>query len=216
VAWLLAYGLNRLTGRRLFRRWWGRVPLALLGLVTLAGLWLSVRDYRSVDPLPRVGMELLLPLEADRLEWYGRGPHESYADRKSGARVGRYRGTVAEQHTPYTWPQENGNKTDVRWLTLTDESGLGLLVSGDRLNASVHGHTLENLTAAEHTYDLEPADHVVLNVDLAQSGLGSEPFISSVLPEYVLDEPSYRYRFRMRAVDLGRDDLEGMLAYALP
>jgi hypothetical protein len=192
------------------------VPLGLFGLVTLGAVLLAVRDYRSVDPLPRVGTELLLPLECDRFEWYGRGPHESYTDRKTGARVGRYRGTVAEQHTPYTRPQENGNKTEVRWLTLTTEEGVGLLVSGDLLNASVHNHTLQNLTAAEHTYDLEEADHVVLNVDLAQAGLGSEPFVSSVLPEYVLDEPTYRLRYRMRAIDLGGDDLEALLAYEPP
>jgi hypothetical protein len=163
-----------------------------------------------------VGTELLLEREFDRLEWYGRGPHESYPDRKTGARVGRYRGTVEEQHTPYTWPQENGNKTDVRWLTLTSEEGLGLLVSGEALDASVHGHTLENLTAAEHTFELEDADHVVLNVDQAQAGLGSEPFISSVLPEYILDEATYRYRYRMRAVDLARDDLGALVTHALP
>jgi hypothetical protein len=216
VAWALAFGLHRLTGRRAFRRWWAKVPLVLLGLVTLGGVWLSARDYRSLDPLPRVGMEMLLPAESDHIEWYGRGPHESYPDRKTGARVGRYRGGVAEQHTPYTWPQENGNKTDVRWLTLTDDGGVGVLVSGKALNASVHAHTLANLTEAEHTYELRPADHVVLNVDLAQAGLGSEPFISSVLPEYLLDEPTYRYRYRMRAVDLGRDDLEALLDYTLP
>ena len=203
VVWGLAWGLHRLTRGRAFRRWWARVPLALLGLVTLGVAGLALRDYRSLDPLPRVGTELLLPVECDRLEWYGRGPHESYSDRKAGARVGRYRGTVAGEETPYTRPQENGNKTDVRWATLTSREGLGLLVSGDALNVSAHGYTLENLTAAEHTYDLVPADHVVLNVDLAQAGLGSEPFMDSVLPEYVLDEPAYRYRYRMRAVRPG-------------
>jgi hypothetical protein len=216
LAWALAWGLHRLTGRRAFRRWWARVPLVLLGLVTLGAVVLAVRDYDAVDPLPRVGTELRLPSEYDRIEWYGRGPHESYPDRKRGARVGRYRGTVAEQHTPYTWPQENGNKTDVRWLALTTEGGVGLLVSGDGLNASVHTHTLRNLTAAEHTYDLERADHVVLNVDLAQAGLGSEPFRSSVLPEYLLDERTYRYRYRIRAIDLEEEDLQDLLGYELP
>jgi beta-galactosidase len=216
VAWGLAWALHRLTGRRALRRWWGRLPLGLLALATVAVALLALRDYRSADPLPRVGTELLVGDEFDRLEWYGRGPHESYADRKVGARVGRYRGTVAEQHVPYIRPQENGNKTDVRWATLTAEDGVGLLVSGADLNVSAHAWTLENLTAATHATDLVDAGSITLNVDLAQAGLGSDPIGNGPLPEHVLDERTYRYRYRMRAIDLGRDSLEALLGYELP
>lgn len=194
-----------------FRRWWSLALLGLFGLLTFGVVLYGTRHYTSADPLPRVGSELLLDRSFDRLEWYGRGPHESYADRKTGARMGRYQGTVTQQHVPYPFPQENGNKTDVAWATLTDESGLGLLVTGEDLNLSVHHHTLENLTEARHTYDLEEADHVTLNVDLAQAGLGSEPFVHSVLPEYLLDDRSYTHRFRLRAVDLAVDDLDSLL-----
>jgi beta-galactosidase/beta-glucuronidase len=216
LVWATVWGVHRVTGRRAFRRWWARVPLALLALLTAAVVLLALRDYRSVDPLPRVGTRLRLAPEHRQLEWYGRGPHESYADRKTGARVGRYRGTVAEQHVPYARPQENGNKTDVRWATLTTEDGVGLLVSGDALNVSAHTYSLENLTEARHTPDLEDAGYVTLNVDLAQAGLGSEPFRSTVLPEFLLDEPTYRLRYRLRAVDLARDDLETLLAQRPP
>jgi len=216
VLWGLAFGLHRLTGRRAFRRWWGRVPLGLLALASVAVAVLALRSYRSADPLPRVGTEILLGDAFDHMEWYGRGPHESYADRKTGARVGRYRGTVAEQEVPYVRPQENGNKTDVRWVTLTDVEGVGLLVSGVNLDVSAHTYTLENLTAAKHPPDLEDAGRVTLNVDLAQAGLGSDPFGNGPLPEYVLDAGTYRYRYRMRAVDLGRDDLDALLGYELP
>jgi hypothetical protein len=93
---------------------------------------------------------------------------------------------------------------------------VGLLVSGESLNLSAHRHTLENLTDARHTFDLEEADHLILNVDLVQAGLGSEPFVHSVLPEYLIEERSYIFRYRMRAIDLARDDLESLLAYQLP
>jgi len=216
VVWAALWALHVLSARRAFRRWWAPVLLGLVGLLSLGVVLYGTRDYTSVDPLPRVGTELLLESEYDLFQWYGRGPHESYSDRKTGARVGRYRGTVAEQHVPYISPQENGNKTDVRWATLTNKHGVGLLVSGESLNLSVHRHTLANLTEARHTYDLQEADHVTLNVDLAQAGLGSEPCVHSVLPEYLLDERSYSYRYRMRAVDLAQDDLETLLAYRLP
>jgi beta-galactosidase len=215
AAWGLAWALHRLTGRRALRRWWARVPLGLLGLASIAAVVLALRSYGSADPLPRVGTELLLGAAYDRLEWYGRGPHESYPDRKTGARVGRYRGTVADQHVPYVRPQENGNKTDVRWLTLTAGDGVGLLVSGEDLQFSAHPYTLANLTAAKHTPDLQDSGQVVLDVDLAQAGLGSDPFGNGPFPEYVLDQRSYRYRYRMRAIDLGRDDLGALLAYDL-
>ena len=217
LVWAAVVALHLLSGRRAFRRLWTRVLLGLVvGLLSFGVVLYATRDYTSVDPLPRVGTELLLERDYDRLEWYGRGPHESYWDRKTGARVGRYRGTVAEQHVPYVYPQENGNKTDVRWAILTDEAGVGLLISGESLNLSTHLHTLENLTNARHTFDLREADHVILNVDLVQAGLGSEPFVHSVLPEYLIEERSYIFRYRMRAIDLAQDDLEALLAYRLP
>jgi beta-galactosidase len=187
-----------------------------VALATLAVALLVLRDYRSADPLPRVGSEILLPAQYDRLEWYGRGPHESYPDRKTGARVGRYRGTVADQQVPYIRPQENGNKTDVRWLTLTATDGFGLLISGDDLNVSVHTYSLATLTAARHTRDLERSRHVTLNVDLAQAGVGSDPFDNGPLPEFVLDKGTYRYRYRMRAIDLGQDTVGALVRYTLP
>ena len=214
--WAVVGLVQRRRGARALRRWWVRLALLLLALVSVGATLLAWRAYRSVDPLPRVGTRLKLAPEFDRLEWYGRGPHESYADRKTGARVGRYHGTVAEQHVPYARPQENGNKTDVRWATLTTPEGVGLLVSGESLNVSAHHYSLENLTAARHSHDLEDAGFVTLNVDLAQAGLGSEPFANTVLPEFLLDEPRYRHRYRLRAVDLARDDLDSLLAAAPP
>jgi hypothetical protein len=216
VLWALALGLHRLTGRRAFRRWWAKVPLGMLALVTIGVALLAFRSYRSPDALPRVGTEILLGDAYERMEWYGRGPHECYADRKLGARVGRYRGAVADLEVSYVRPQENGNRTDVRWVSLTDEDGVGLLVSGDDLNVSAHTYSLENLTEAKHPPDLKDAGHITLNVDLAEAGLGVDGLVNGPSPEYVLDAGTYRYRYRMRAVDLGQDDLETLLAYELP
>jgi beta-galactosidase len=72
-----------------------------------------------------------IPGGFEALEWFGRGPHESYWDRKAGARVGHFQGTVADQYHPYVRPQETGNRTDVRWFALGDPSGVGLLFLAD-------------------------------------------------------------------------------------
>jgi len=80
--------------------------------------------------LLRFGMTMTLPVEFDQIEWYGRGPHENYSDRYLSAPIGRYSGNVWSQYHPYARPQETGNKMDLRWLTLTNENGYGLLVKG--------------------------------------------------------------------------------------
>ncbi len=73
---------------------------------------------------------MLIPGEFRHVEWYGRGPHETYWDRRTGAAVGIYRSTVDELWTPYVEPQENGNRTDVRWVTFTNAAGAGLRAVG--------------------------------------------------------------------------------------
>jgi beta-galactosidase len=93
----------------------------------------------NLPELPRIGLQLILPAEFDSLIWFGRGPHESYWDRKTGAAIDLYEGTVWEQYVPYVRPQENGNKTDVRWLALFNDNGIGLMAVGDPVfSSSVH------------------------------------------------------------------------------
>ncbi|MEZ4869530.1 MAG: glycoside hydrolase family 2 TIM barrel-domain containing protein [Caldilineaceae bacterium] len=138
--------------------------------------------------LPRMGLTMTLPAALENFTWFGRGPHESYADRQAGARVGRYHGTVAEQYTPYGMPQENGNKSDVRWATLTDGAGGGWRVAGlsSLLNVSAHHFTTADLTTARHTYELPWRDEITLNIDYAQCGLGNASCGPGVLEHHLL------------------------------
>jgi beta-galactosidase len=153
----------------------------------------------DLPPLPRIGLQMRLPGQYEAFSWYGRGPHETYADRKLGAKVGVYSGTVDDQYVPYVVPQENGNKTDVRWVTLTNEDGVGLLAVGmPLLNASAHHFTTEDLTQAAHTYELTWQDDVTLNLDYAQSGLGNESCGPGVLPQYLLEPREVHFRLRLR------------------
>ncbi|MBE3584400.1 MAG: DUF4981 domain-containing protein [Limnochordaceae bacterium] len=139
--------------------------------------------------LPRIGLQLKLAAGLDRFTWFGRGPHESYPDRKESARVGVYSGSVDEQHVPYIRPQENGNKSDVRWASLTNQRGTGLFVAAvppALLNVSVHHYTDEDLMAARHTFDLVHRPEVTLHIDAAVGGLGSASCGPGPLPRYQL------------------------------
>ncbi len=116
------------------------------------------------ETVPKVGMEMQLPATFSRLSWYGMGPHESYPKRMSSTRLGIYSGRVEEQYVPFVLPQEQGNKCDTRWATLTrgDEKGLAL-VGLPSLNFSVHQH--DNLYEAQHPYELNETGTVILDMD---------------------------------------------------
>lgn len=155
---------------------------------------LHVVPDAELPPLPRVGVTMTLLREFEHLAWHGRGPHETYADRKLGAKVDVYYGTVDEQYVPYIVPQEHGNKTETRWATLTNAEGVGLHIEGQPLfDVSAHRFTAQDLTEALHTYDLKPRNAVILNLDYAQCGLGNGSCGPGVLPQYLLKAPDYRF-----------------------
>jgi beta-galactosidase len=166
----------------------------------------TVQPDEGLPPLPRLGLRLVLPPGCEAFQWYGRGPHESYADRKEGARLGRYDGSVDEQYVPYIMPQENGNKTDVRWAALRDERGIGLLAVGETpLNVSAHHYSAEDFTLAKHTHELKRRTEVILNLDFAHAGLGSASVGPETLPEYQVRPEETRLRIMLVSLKV-RDD----------
>ena len=133
--------------------------------------------------LPRVGVQMVLNQSFDQVKWYGRGPFETYPDRKTGAKVGVYSGSVADQYVPYLIPQENSNKTDVRWASLQNAQGLGVKISSSGLfNFSALNMESDNLSRSWYPFQLKPFDGVTLNVDYALSGVGCTAI--SVLNKY--------------------------------
>jgi beta-galactosidase/beta-glucuronidase len=158
-----------------------------------------VAPLGSLPTLPRIGLQMRLPGSLDRFAWYGRGPHESYVDRKESAAVGVYVGTVHEQYVPYVLPQENGNKSDVRWAAITGMRRTGLLAIGmPLLNVSVHHYTPEDFTAARHTFELKRRDETIVHLDHAHCGLGSNSCGPGPLPQYLLkpEETSFSVRLK--------------------
>jgi len=146
------------------------------GTLRLANRFIPLRD--NLPPLPRLGLQLELPEEFDRVAWYGRGPRENYPDLLAGAEVGLYEAKVAELHEPYIRPQENGARGGVKALTVTNALGDGLLIACEkgwenRLSFNAHDYSDELLTRAKHTYDLKSEGKTVLSLDYRQGGIGS-------------------------------------------
>ncbi|MEV0636564.1 glycoside hydrolase family 2 TIM barrel-domain containing protein [Streptomyces sp. NPDC050619] len=156
----------------------------------------------SLPYLPEVGSLLFLSPGLEYLRYYGRGPEENYWDRNNGTDVGVYSGTVSGQWTSYIRPQENGNKTDVRWIALTGRDGVGLLVSGEPLlEASASHFTPEDLSVgARHDYQLTPREAVVLRLNHRQMGVGGDnSWGAHTHDEYKLfANRDYAYSYRLR------------------
>ncbi len=161
--------------------------------------------------LPRFGMMMAVNGEMDKLEWYGRGPHENYIDRKMSAIIGHYRSTPEEQYVPYIAPEENGYKTDTRWITLTDDSGKGIMLKGaPHFSFSALHFTPEDLTREQrdgmHTTDLVPREDVYINIDYEQMGVGGDnSWEAKPLAKYSLPFREYNYSFILKVIDAGTD-----------
>ncbi|HFQ8226690.1 TPA: glycoside hydrolase family 2 TIM barrel-domain containing protein [Citrobacter freundii] len=168
--------------------------------------------------IPRIGTRLILPAEFSYIQWYGRGPGETYADRK-GAKVGIYGGTTWSQFHAYPRPQESGNKTDVRWVRVVNQEGIGLeaLAEEQLLNTSAWPFAADELDfiadkesdsasgltplSRKHGVDVQPGDITTWNIDLAQMGTGGQNSWGSLPPEeYQLPVKQYCYVFYLRPV----------------
>jgi beta-galactosidase len=160
------------------------------------------RDGEYVPELPRFGMRMILPVDYKNFTYYGRGPWENYSDRCESSFIGRYEQSTDEQLFLYVRPQESGNKTDVRWLELTNERGVGIRVEGlQPLSVSAMPYRSEDLDPGMtkkqmHYSDIEPRREVVLHVDLAQRGLGGDTsWGATPHDEYRLTADKYSYGY---------------------
>jgi len=129
---------------------------------------------RELPPLQCVGFEMTLPETVSRAAWFGLGPGEAYPDSKEAQKVGYYKLPVEELSTNYTYPQENGNRHEVRRAAFYDTKMCGILVSGAPLfDFSAHHCTAEALEKAAHPHEIERCDEVVLNLNWKSAPLGS-------------------------------------------
>ncbi len=176
----------------------------------------------ALPELPRVGMNMHLPREFEYIQWFGKGPFENYWDRKTAARVGFYQKLVQDLYFAYIRPQENGNRTDTRWLSITNKEGIGLLVVGmPVLSFSAHHNLMEDFESQKktsvfnensreinrHTCDVKPRDLTSLDLDYKQMGVGGDnSWGAKPHPEYRLEDKYYSYRFRIRPFNIKDSD----------
>jgi len=156
--------------------------------------------------LPRFGMSLSLLPEFENLEWFGRGPIENYNDRKTAAFVGNYSSTVTDQYVPYISPQENGYKTDTRWLCLKSTENNGLLFQAtDLISFSALHYSVLDLTRPKrdgfHTTDLVKRPEVFLNIDMEQMGVGGDDSWGALThAKYSIPYQSHYYSFILKPI----------------
>lgn len=173
---------------------------------------------QKLPVLPRIGMMMTLPTQFENVTWYGRGPWENYQDRKTSAFVDLYKSTVTDLFEMYPVPQENGYRTDTRWLKLTDQKGNGWLIEGsESIGFSALHFTPEDLTKEGrglwHTIDLKPRKEVILNIDHLMMGVGGDNSWGARPHEIYSIQPSeYNFRIRLKPFE-NTDEVETGLKF---
>ncbi|MDX2413730.1 MAG: glycoside hydrolase family 2 TIM barrel-domain containing protein [Bacteroidales bacterium] len=150
-------------------------------------------------PMARLGVIMELPDGFEKVEYFGAGPHENYVDRKSSAAIGKYTTTVDDMFVAYIRPQDCGNRSDVRWFTVTNRSGFGLMITapGNMSFSALH-YTPSDLEVANHPYELERRNETILTIDASHCGLGGGSCGPGPMLRYLLptEEASFSYSIR--------------------
>lgn len=179
----------------------------------------SIEVVNKIEPsqkgvvLPRLGLRLEMPGSFNEMKWFGRGPLNSYRDRKESCFEGLYSCTVGSQFEPYVLPQDQGNKEDTRWIAVTDKAGKGLLfVSSERMAVSaMNWRPEDNYTdrgnRKRHPFEMVTVNHTVVNLDAAHRALGNASCGSDVMEKYELRSAPIAYSFIIMPVE-GLSDKE--------
>ena len=153
------------------------------------------------EMLPRIGVKLNVNKELSNVTWHGRGPGECYCDSKEANFYGVYKENVENLYTDYVYPQSNGNRTDVKWVALNEDSGIGFMVKGNKLEFSASYYAEEDLDKAIHTYELKKRDFITLNLDYEQNGLGSNSCGQAQLAQYRVEAKEFVFSIVLKVFD---------------
>jgi len=177
----------------------------------------NLKASNKLPKIPKVGMQMGVQRQFDQISWYGKGELENYSDRSFGFTVGKYSLPVNQFTEPYIKPQENGNRTEVRWMSLTNPSknkGLLVLTADKVLQMSAWPYTQANLSEAKHTFDLKDPGFLTLNIDLLQMGVGGNDSWSPVarpIEKYEIPSGDYEYSFYLMPFSGSKNELENSL-----
>jgi len=161
----------------LFKIPYGKSYLTTSYIIHGTGDIVIKNTFKPKKDLIRFGTQMTIPKEFNKMTWFGKGPHETMFDRKTGAPIGIYSGFIEDLIHNYVRPQENGNRTDVRWVSFIDKNGSGLFISdvgGTYLNVSAWPYTMEDLEIANHINELPRRENITVNIDYKQQGVGGD------------------------------------------
>ncbi len=165
---------------------------------------LSGKPGEGLPHLPRIGIRMNLPESLENAAWFGLGPGEAYADTKQAQRVGYFKAGLDALYTNYMFPQENGNRMDVRRAVFHDLHLAGLFIGGmPRFDFSAHRFTAEDLAAAKHPHEIVKRDSITLNLDWKQCGIGTGSCGSSTAEEYRIPAKPFQFGLRFRTLTPG-------------
>lgn len=170
---------------------------------------LEINDKNQPE-IPRLGLSLAFPSKYENMSWFGRGPQESYWDRKTAANIDLYSGKIIDQYVPYIVPQENGNKTDVRWAAFRDNLGLGFMVVGDiPLNIAAYPYEQNKIAGLKNAIDVSLQDVIELHIDYQQMGIGGDnSWGDHTMEKYKLKEKKYNYSFYIKPLSVSSNPTE--------
>ncbi|MBE6619697.1 MAG: DUF4981 domain-containing protein [Ruminococcaceae bacterium] len=170
---------------------------------------LNVQVEKPGPMLPRFGFEFKMPEENERLVYFGRGPVESYIDKRWASSQGLYETSVTDHFEHYIKPQENMAHTDTEWVSVSNLSGHGLsaVSTGKSFSFNCFHYTSKQLTNTPHDHQLRPLKETVVNIDYRHSGIGSASCGPELDPKYRLNEKNISFSFRLRPTFVNDDDL---------
>ncbi|MFD2967529.1 glycoside hydrolase family 2 TIM barrel-domain containing protein [Sphingobacterium bambusae] len=169
-------------------------------------------DYRlhttaQLPNIPKVGMQLGINPQFDSIQYYGLGAMENYADRAYGFDLGVYSSNIDDFMEPYLYPQENGNRMDVRWFSLHNKK-FGLMVTGKQpLQMSAWPFSQTQISQTKHWYKLKKESRITLNIDYLQMGIGGNDTwtdVSQPLEKYQIPAKDYQYSFRLKPFEVSK------------
>jgi beta-galactosidase len=162
----------------------------------------DINAEESLPVIPKIGMTAQIPASYKNITWFGKGPQENYIDRQTAAEVGLYAMDINNFITPYIKPQENANRTGIRWMSFSGADGSGVMVEGvDLLSMSAWPWTADQLEIANHTNELPVNDFITINIDLRQMGVGGNDSWSQrafPLNQYQIISGNYSYSFLLK------------------
>lgn len=171
----------------------------------------TLETAKDLPELLRIGLQTKLSGDLQTIEWLGKGPHENYVDRKNGALVGKYHASLQDFMEPYLVPQENGNRSDVRWASFKN-GFTGILLAADSLiSISAFPYSQESLDKARHPHDLTDQGFITVNIDYGQSGVGGNDSWSwwgRTMEQYRIQPGNYAYSFWIKPLAKGEKNEE--------